>query len=297
MALGPWDLCDRAPATGTSTELSSSRCPAPRPASAQPKRTPQRAAHPNATFLFRDTRELEIPRELENRIKPGQPAGPAPHNPLGEREDAGKGRFEGSNDVTVILYTKLAQISLFHQGFSFGSHSLLTWGGRPSAKRNTASVTLGHSAGKAEALIQEKPRSSTELPHLSHILPDNPKGGSLLWTTLNKAGYRQAREAEGSSHHCKLLQSQNRKSHPTLLCKEVLCIPFEGCSSLFLQPGDLQSSSQPCSSELLSHLRASFSRHKNRRRWLGDPAHSILCSSTTSSLVGSLLPLVWVTSD
>lgn len=60
--------------------------------SAQPKRSPQRAAHPNATFLFRDTLELKVPRELENRTKYRQAALPGTSdNPFGEDEDTGQG--------------------------------------------------------------------------------------------------------------------------------------------------------------------------------------------------------------
>jgi len=50
---------------------------------------------------------------------------------------------------------------------------------------------------KQKQLIQVKPWSSTELHNLPDILPDDPREGSFLWTTLNKARYRQAREAEG----------------------------------------------------------------------------------------------------
>lgn len=45
------DACNR-----NHQRVSSSLCLPARPNSAQPKRTPQRAAHPNATFLFGDTR-------------------------------------------------------------------------------------------------------------------------------------------------------------------------------------------------------------------------------------------------
>lgn len=145
------DACNR-----NHQRVSSSLCLPTHVNSAQPKRTPQRAVHPNATFLFRDTLELKIPRELENRTNYRQAPCQAHDDPLGECEDAGKGISRGGNDITVIIYTKLSQISLFHQRFSFGSHSLLPWGGRPSAKRNTASMTLGQLAGKAEAANTRK---------------------------------------------------------------------------------------------------------------------------------------------
>jgi len=58
------DACNR-----NHQRVSSSLCLPSGVSSAQPKRTPQRAVHPNATFLFRDALELKIPREMANRTK------------------------------------------------------------------------------------------------------------------------------------------------------------------------------------------------------------------------------------
>lgn len=58
------DACNRNHQT-----VSSSLCLPTHMNSAQPKRTPQRAVHPNATFLFRDTLELKTLWELEKRAK------------------------------------------------------------------------------------------------------------------------------------------------------------------------------------------------------------------------------------
>lgn len=65
-------------------------------------------------------------------------------------------------------------------------------------KRNTASVTLGQFAGKAEAANTRKATEQHRTTESLRYSSRNPRGGSFLWTTLNKARYRQAREAEGS---------------------------------------------------------------------------------------------------
>lgn len=95
----------------------------------------------------------------------------------------------GGKDRRVISYTKLSPRGLFQVGRRRGKgEKVCIWVPQPpavgrkgqSVKRNTASVPLGQSAGKAEAAntrkAMEQQRATEPLRSSS---PDNPRGGLL----------------------------------------------------------------------------------------------------------------------
>lgn len=116
------DACNR-----NHQKVSSSLCLTTHVNSAQPKCTPQRAVHPNATFLFRDTLELKIPRELENRTKYRQAPCQAPVAiPLGSvrtQERAFRGEAMTLQSSSTQSFHKSAYFTRdFHLGPTASCH-------------------------------------------------------------------------------------------------------------------------------------------------------------------------------